>query len=83
MPDTYPTAPDSFDVPRENWRPVTAFVALETQWWVMPGPTELIWCGLDYAAAAAAHRGRSRRAWQRLLGELKAMEAAALEVLNG
>jgi hypothetical protein len=83
VPDTYPTDPNSFDVMRANWRAVTAFLALETQWRVVAGPTGLIWCGLDYAAAAAVFRGRNRRAWQRLLGELKVMEAAALEVLNG
>jgi hypothetical protein len=82
VPDTYPTDPDSFDVMRANWRAVTAFLALETQWRMVAGPTGLIWCGLDYAAAAA-FRGRNRRVWQRLLGEFRVMEAAALEVLNG
>jgi hypothetical protein len=82
VPDTYPTDLEFFDVPRVNWRAVTAFVALETQWRVVAGAGGLIWCGLDYAAAAAAFRGRNRRAWQRLLGELRVMEAAALEVLN-
>ncbi|GGB55037.1 hypothetical protein GCM10011316_28900 [Roseibium aquae] len=83
MPDAQIPDPETFDVPRENWRAVTAFLALETQWRVVAGPVGLIWCGLDYAAAAAAVRGRNRRAWQRLLGELKVMESAALEVLNG
>ncbi|GGB55489.1 hypothetical protein GCM10011316_29450 [Roseibium aquae] len=83
VPDAQIPDSDTFDVPRENWRAVTVFLALETQWRVVAGQTGLIWCGLDYAAAAVAVRGRNRRAWQRLLGELKEMEVAALEVLNG
>jgi hypothetical protein len=78
----FPSDLETFDVMRANWRAVMAFVALETQWRVVAGPSGLIWCGLDYAATAAAFRGRNRRAWQRLLGELKEMEAAALAVLN-
>jgi hypothetical protein len=83
VPDAQIRDPDSFNVMRANWRAVTAFLALETQWRVVAGPAGLVWCGLDYAAVAAAFRGRNRRAWQRLLAELKVMEAAALEVLNG
>lgn len=83
MPETQIPDPDSFEVMRANWRAVTAFLVLETQWRVVAGPAGLIWCGLDYAAASAAFRGRNRWAWQRLLWELKEMEAAALEVLNG
>lgn len=83
IPDSFPIDLDPFDVMRANWRAVTAFLALETQWRLATGPTGLIWCGLDYAAAAAAVRARTLRAWQRLLADLRVMEAAALEVLNG
>lgn len=72
-----------FDVMPGNWRAVTAFLALETQWRVAAGPGGLIWCGLDYAAAAAVFKGRNTQVWQRLLGQLKEMEAAALGGLNG
>lgn len=68
---------------RSNWHSVSVFLSLENQWRILAGPTGLIWTGLDYRAAAAAFKGRSRRAWVKLLADLKIMEDAALPILNG
>jgi len=81
-PSAIETEEKAFEVWRVNWKTVTSFVTLETQWRVVGTPAGLTWLGLDYAAAAAAFRGRSVRCWQRLLSELRIMEHAALEVLN-
>lgn len=68
---------------RSNWHSVSVFLNLETQWRVLAGPIGLTWIGLDYRAAAAAFKGRSRRTWVKLLADLKIMETAALPILNG
>ena len=81
-PELIRTKEEAFDVWRVNWKTVTSFVTLETQWRVVAGNSGLIWLGLDYGAAAAAFRSRNFQAWQRLLSELRIMEHAALEVLN-
>lgn len=65
-----------------NWKAVTSFLTVETQWRVAAGFSDFRWLGLDYTAVAAALRGRSDRAWHRLLCELRIMEGAALEILN-
>jgi len=83
VPQSDLSEPETFDVMRENWRSVSAFLSLQTQWRLLAGPAGLIWTGLDYRAAAAAFKGRSRRAWAQLLSDLKIMEDAALPVLNG
>lgn len=75
--------PEVFEVWRCNWRSVTAFLSLETQWRVVSGPAGLAFLGLDYTAARAAFCGRSRRAWQSLLADLQIMEREALPILNG
>ena len=66
-----------------NWHSVKAFLFLETQWRMLAGANGPVWTGLDYGAAAASFRGRSQRAWTRLLSDLKLMESEALKVLNG
>ncbi|WP_306148903.1 MULTISPECIES: DUF1799 domain-containing protein [unclassified Roseibium] len=74
---------ETFEVMRSNWHSVSAFLSLETQWRMLAGPAGLVWTGLDYRAAAAAFKGRSRHAWAKLLADLKIMEDAALPILNG
>lgn len=73
---------ERFDVMAENWRTVKAFLQLETQWRVAVGFAGPIWTGLDYQAAAAVFRGRSRKAFERLAARLNVMECAALPILN-
>ncbi|WFE92307.1 DUF1799 domain-containing protein [Roseibium porphyridii] len=81
-PDAVTQAVDVFEVWRVNWKAVTSFLTVETQWRVLASPAGLIWLGLDYTAAAATLRGRSDRLWRHLLSELRIMEHAALDVLN-
>ncbi|MEP2707773.1 MAG: DUF1799 domain-containing protein [Roseibium sp.] len=83
IPDHLVSEPETFDVMRCNWKSVSSFLVLETQWRVIAGGQCLVWTGLDYPAAAAAFKGRSQRAWTRLLADLKSMEGAALPILNG
>lgn len=82
VPEARIDAPEVFDVWRCNWRAVTAFLSLETQWRVVAGPSGLAFLGLDYAAARAAFCGRSQTAWQKLLSDLQVMEREALPILN-
>ena len=81
-PDTGDDA-ETFEVMALNWHSVKAFLFLETQWRVAAGANGLVRTGLDYAAAAASFKGRSTRAWSRLLSDLKLMETEALDVLAG
>jgi len=74
-----------FEVHRDNWRSVSFFRLLGTQWrLVVLGLGTTVTLGLDYAGVAAAMRmaavPRSRQ--QRLWADLQVMEAAALPVLN-
>ena len=73
---------EAFEVWAINWQAVTGFLTIETQWRVTGTPVGLCWLGIDYTAAAAALRGRSQRRFQRLLADLRIMEAAALPILN-
>ncbi|WP_417691550.1 DUF1799 domain-containing protein [Roseibium sp.] len=82
VPEAEISEPEPFDVWRCNWRAVTAFLSLETQWRVAAGPAGFAFLGLDYTAAKSAFSGRSRRAWQSLLADLQIMEATALPILN-
>ncbi|MCV0424670.1 MAG: DUF1799 domain-containing protein [Roseibium sp.] len=81
-PEIIEQEPDTFEVWRVNWKAVRSFLKISTQWQVVAGASGFVWIGLDYAAAAAALRGRSDRAWRILLAELRIMEHAALDVLN-
>ena len=73
---------EAFEVWAINWQAVTGFLTIETQWRVAGTPVGLCWLGIDYTAAAAALRGRSRRKFRALLADLRIMEAAALPILN-
>jgi hypothetical protein len=69
-----------FEVWAENWDSVTAFDALGTQWRTgAAGPT-----GLDYAAVPTVLRlsGVPRSKWGQVFGDIRLMEASALEVMQ-
>ncbi|MBD8890147.1 DUF1799 domain-containing protein [Roseibium litorale] len=83
VPEAEISHADCFEVWRCNWRAVSIFLLLETQWRVVSGPGGLAFLGLDYSAAKAVVQGRSRRAWARLLSDLRILEAEALPILNG
>lgn len=81
-PEAITETEEAFEVWRVNWKAVTSFLTVETQWRVVAGAAGFHWLGLDYTAVAAALRGRSDRAWKALLAELRIIETVALEVLN-
>ncbi|MEM6381647.1 MAG: DUF1799 domain-containing protein [Pseudomonadota bacterium] len=73
---------ESFAVWRCNWKTMTAFLMLETQWRAAATMTRLHWIGLDYSAAAALFAGKSRKKFHRLIDDLQVMEFEALPILN-
>lgn len=79
-----PTAagPEAFEVLRANAEALDAWLALETQWRCLIGPSgAVLWLGLDYGAADVVLR---RRRWadpDQVFADLQVMEGAALEVL--
>ncbi|MGY5789051.1 DUF1799 domain-containing protein len=64
-----------------NWPSFMAFLACETQWRVVATLAGLIWIGLDYAACDVVLRRRELP--DQVFDDLRAIEDAALEVLNG
>lgn len=73
---------DGFPVLAENFEAVRAFDGLQTQWRFVAAGGRLIATGLDYAAAAAVHKGRNERKWCALIDALRIMEKAALPLMN-
>jgi hypothetical protein len=73
-----------FMVWEENWRTVSLFLGLATQWRVHIGMAGAHYQGLDYVAVEAALRleGVPRRDRPDLFHDLQAMERAALPLLN-
>ncbi len=57
---------------------------IETQWRVATSQSSVGWIGIDIVAADIARRalGIKKRAWRRVLGELREMERAAVPLLN-
>lgn len=74
-------ASEAFAVFTPNWDSVTAFLACETQWRVIAGPSGLIWTGFDYAGADVVLR-RFEFA-NTIFADLQVMELAALSVFAG
>lgn len=68
----------------ENWRAVTLFVGLATQWRLHLGMAGVYYQGLDYAAVEAALRLEriAPRDWPALFADLRVMERAALPLMN-
>lgn len=77
--------PESFGVWAENWRVVTAWLDVQTQWRLVAlgGGTQLIHVGLDYAGVSAWIElfvpFRRRR---EVMAGLQLMERAALAALH-
>lgn len=73
---------DSFEVMRANWPSVSALLACETQWRGVAGADgRLVWTGLDYAAVDVVLR--RQRADDAVFGDLRVMEAEALQTFRG
>lgn len=79
---------DGFEVFAENWDALEAFLFVSTQWRciVLGGGMvggQVIYQGFDYAAVAAALTGAGFAATRALWDDLRVMEAAARDALNG
>jgi len=75
-----PTAArESFPVLPENWDALTVFIAVQTQW--RYGPSGHL-TGLDYSGCRAAARAMGLK-WRKVFGNLREMESAALEAVQG
>jgi len=73
---------EHFEVWPENWDIVVCFLAVATQWRVVPltsmSSARLHWLGLDYTAVRARFPKLKKKAW----ADLQVMEQAAREQLN-
>lgn len=67
---------------RDLWASLMAFLACETQWRVVATMSQIIWVGLDYAAVKVL-LDVENLATTEIFRDIRAMEAAALPVLNG
>jgi hypothetical protein len=78
-----PTVID-FHVWEENWRAVSLFVGLATQWRMHIGMAGVHYQGLDYGAVEVALRLERvpRSDWPQTFHDLQTMERAALPLLN-
>jgi hypothetical protein len=65
---------------RDNWTSLSAFLGVETQWRVAATMTRLIWLGLDYGGVKVALDSDGHGA--EVFSDIRAMEAAALPILN-
>lgn len=75
---------DEIEVWPENRGAVEAFLSVSTQWRAVPrADGSVYWQGLDYAGVAAGLRGAGIRARPPLWNDLRIMEAAARDRLNG
>lgn len=74
----------SFLVWEENWRAVSVFLAMGTQWRTSVGMAGVVFHGLDYQALESVLRleGIPPEDWSGLFDALRVMERAALPLLN-
>lgn len=73
---------EAFEVWSVNWKSLLTFLETETQWRVAAGFAGLIWLGLDYASVRPLMEDADGRVDQVLFADLRAMERAALPILN-
>lgn len=75
---------DEIEVWPDNRPVVEAFLAVSTQWRaVARADGSVYWQGLDYGGVAAGLRGAGIRSRPALWADLRIMEAAARDRLNG
>lgn len=81
LPEPDPNA-DAFEIWPENWETLTIFMALTTQFNGIAGMAGVVWTGINYPSVLTVFElyGVSDR--RAMFEDLRAMELAALEVLN-
>ena len=73
----------AFEVMRANAEAIEAWLACDTQWRCLAGPTgALLWLGLDYSAVDVVLRRGKWADPDRLFADLQLMEGAALGEMN-
>lgn len=77
-----------FEVWPENWEALNAFLYVSTQWRTASiggglEPVQVYWQGLDYGAVCAMLTGLGFAQTPALWSDLRVMEVAARNVLNG
>ena len=76
-----------FEVWPENWDALSAFLSVSTQWRMVAVVTQLggqtYYQGLDYAGVEAGLRGAAIATTPALWADLRVIEAAARNALNG
>ena len=73
----------AFEVMRANAEAIEAWLACDTQWRCLAGPTgALLWLGLDYSAVDVVLRRRKWADPEQLFEDLQVMEGAALDVMR-
>ena len=65
-----------FNVRKDNWDSLCAFLDCQTQWRIATGMTGAVWLGLDYVAVDVVLR--RLRLPDAVFGDLQVMEMAAL-----
>lgn len=77
-------ARDEFEVWPENMEALECFLTVSTQWRAIPRPDgSVYWQGLDYAGVSAGIAGAGLTAPPSIWADLRIMEAAARDELNG
>lgn len=71
-----------FDIWRDNLQSLEAYVACATQWRWLVGRSWVMRVGLDYAGVKALLWSLNVADPQQVFNDVRAMEAAALEVFN-
>ncbi len=78
-----PAEPEAFEVMRGNADAIEAWLALETQWRCLSGPTgAILWLGLDYSAVDVVLRRLKLADPDQVFADLQIMEGAALGEIN-
>lgn len=73
-----------FEVWEENWSSLKAFLAVQTQWRAIPmADGKVYFQGLDYAGVTAGLTGAGIEATPALWADLRMMESAGRNRLNG
>lgn len=71
-----------FEIWRDNLDSLNAYTACDTQWrWMMCG-TKAVRLGLDYPGVQTVLWGLKVKNPQQVFNDIRAMEAAALEIFN-
>ena len=78
-----PRGEAAFEVMRANAEAIEAWLACDTQWRCLAGPTgALLWLGLDYGAVDVVLRRGKWADPDRLFADLQMMEGTALGEMN-